>query len=199
MQKDPGQLKDVSKEKPKLLKQFQAAVDKFKQEVAEGAIDENRPFLIGHKGFHITHLPARDAEGTGSIERSARPPNDSFLKNWISTDDTINWDVEVVESGRYAAEIYYSCPEKDVGSTIELEFNGAAVSSKVHEAHDPPYLGIEYIRRMKSESPVKIFRKMGLGTINLDSGSGTLKLKATDIPGDQAIDFRLLTLTRVHD
>jgi hypothetical protein len=38
---------------------------------------------------------------------------------------------------------------------------------------------------------------MGIGSIQLEAGSGTMKLKAIDIPGSQAIDFRLLTLTRV--
>ncbi len=198
MLNDPGQLKDVSAEKSKVAKQLTAARDKFKTEVVDGAYDENRPFLVGHADFNITHLPARDATTTGAIERSARPPNDSFFKNWISTKDTINWEVEVLETGTYAAEILYTCPEDSIGAVVELEFKGSTTSATVKEPHDPPYLGKDKIRSMKSESPVKIFRKMGLGSIELESGSGTMRLKAIDIPGVQAIDFRLLTLTRVR-
>ncbi|MEX0321789.1 MAG: arylsulfatase [Puniceicoccaceae bacterium] len=198
MLEDPGQLKDVSKDKPKIARQLREARDKFKTEVVDGAYDENRPFLVGHADFNITHLPARDATVTGAIERSARPPNDSFFRNWISSKDTINWDVDVLESGTYSAEILYTCPEDSVGAVVELEFQGATTTATVKEPHDPPFLGRDKIRSIKSESPVKIFRKMGIGSIELEAGTGTMKLKAIDIPGSQAIDFRLLTLTRVR-
>lgn len=198
MIKDPGQLKDVSDEEPKIARQLREARQQFQKEVVDGAFDQNRPFLVGHADFNITHLPARDATVTGAIERSARPPNDSFFKNWISTNDTVNWEVEVLESGTYSAEILYTCPEDSVGAVMELEFAGATTSATVKEPHDPPYLAMDKIRSMKSESPVKIFRKMGIGSIDFEAGSGTMKLKAVDIPGAQAIDFRLLTLTRVR-
>jgi hypothetical protein len=34
-----------------------------------------------------------------------------------------------------------------------------------------------------------------MGEIELAAGQGTLTLKATEIPGEEAIDFRLLMLT----
>jgi hypothetical protein len=36
-----------------------------------------------------------------------------------------------------------------------------------------------------------------MGTIQLEKGKGTLSLKAIDIPGSQAMDFRLLMFKRV--
>jgi hypothetical protein len=40
---------------------------------------------------------------------------------------------------------------------------------------------------------------MPLGTIHLERGRGILSLQATEIPGKQVMEFRLLMLTRVSD
>ncbi len=47
------------------------------------------------------------------------------------------------------------------------------------------------------ESYVKDFEPMKLGTIRLERGRGELSLRATENPGTQAMDFRLLMFTRV--
>jgi hypothetical protein len=40
---------------------------------------------------------------------------------------------------------------------------------------------------------------MKLGVIELKKGKGTLTLQALDIPGSQALEFRLLMLTRLGE
>jgi len=67
----------------------------------------------------------------------------------------------------------------------------------VTEAHDPPLRGMEHDRVPRQESYVKDFRAMKLGTISLEKGRGDLILRAIEIPREQALDFRLLMLTRV--
>ena len=51
----------------------------------------------------------------------------------------------------------------------------------------------------RAESYVKDFRTMKLGTIDLEKGRDVLKLTATEIPGRQVLDFRLLMFTRLGD
>lgn len=194
---DQNQLNPVTSQFPDVAKQLQAAVDQWRSEVLEGAFDMNRPFLVGHPDFGVTFLPARDAIPTGSIERSNRWPNDSYFTRWTSEQDLITWDVEVLEPGLYAAEIWYACPREGVGTTLELHFKGSATRANVKDAHDPKVLGLEQTRSELGESPVKIFRRMGLGTIELQAGRETLSLAAPEIPNGIAIEFRLLSLTRV--
>lgn len=90
----------------------------------------------------------------------------------------------------------YTCSEADVGSTVLLSFNGCQVSGKVTEAYDPPLEGMKYDRVRREESYVKDFKRMTLGTIHLEKGKGTLRLRALDIPGAQVMDFCLRYLTR---
>ena len=40
---------------------------------------------------------------------------------------------------------------------------------------------------------------MTLGKIELPAGEGVLTLKATEIPGEEVMDFRLLMLKRLSD
>ena len=70
---------------------------------------------------------------------------------------------------------------------------------KVTVAHDPPLTGMEHDHFERNESYVKDFKRMTLGNINLKQGKGTLKLQATEIPGSQVMDFRLMLLTRIEE
>jgi len=101
-----------------------------------------------------------------------------------------------VESGVFDVEIYYTCPAADVGSSIELSFNGSTLKARVTEPFDPPYIGRIADRYKRNEGDEKEWQPLPMGTIRLEKGSGTLSLKAIDIPGDSVMDFRLLMFKR---
>ena len=77
-----------------------------------------------------------------------------------------------------------------------MTFNGSQLSGRIADGHDPPLRGDEHDRVERQESYVKDFKSMTLGTIHLEKGKGTLTLQATEIPGKQVMEFRLLMLTR---
>jgi hypothetical protein len=195
--KDPGQRHDVSAKNPKTTKRLQQAVAKWKETVLAELKQPARPFVIGHPDFKYTQIPARDGTAHGGIKRSNRFPNCSFFMNWTSLDDKIVWEAVVGASGEYEVEIYYACPKVDLGSTIELSFGNARLLGKITTAHDPPLLGAEHDRVARQESYVKNFKSMKLGRIRLQKGKGALTLRASDIPGSQVMEFRLIMLTRV--
>jgi arylsulfatase A-like enzyme len=196
MVRDPGQTRDVARERPEEAKRLSQAVAKWKAELLPGLRDDHRPFTVGYREFPITWLPARDGVAHGHVQRSARAPNCSFFTNWTDLDGRITWDVEVHTSGRYEAVVYYTCAPGDVGSTLELSFNGAHIRCKVAEAHDPPLHGAEHDRVPRvGESLVKDFKPLKLGTVQLERGRGTLELRAIEKPGKRVIDVRAVTLT----
>jgi len=83
--------------------------------------------------------------------------------------------------------IYYTCPPADVGSTIELSFNGSSIQGVLSEANDPPLRGAEYDRvPRKGESYVKDFKPFRLGVIELKPGRGQLTLRALKVPGNKS-------------
>jgi arylsulfatase A-like enzyme len=195
---DPGQAHDVSTEHAEVQQRLASAMAKWKKELLPGLGDDGRPFPVGYSEFPITQLPARDGVPRGGIRRSASAPNCSYFTEWKRPGDTMIWDIEVATSGKYEALIYYSCPKEDVGSTIELSFNGSRIEGRVSEAHDPPLMGAENDRvPRRGESYVKDWKPLRLGLVDLKQGRGPLTLKATNIPGKQVMDVREILLTLV--
>lgn len=197
MLRDPGQHHDVSSQHPDIAQYLTDSLAQWQEEVVGELSREDRPFPVGHIDFPYTQLPARDGIPRGNIERSNRFPNDTHFTNWTSTGDSISWDVEVLEGGNYRVKLFYTVPEEDLGSTIQLSFGEDSLMGEIDEAHDPPLRGMENDRVERMESYVKDFKPMELGVIHLEPGKGPLTLKALDVPGSQVMDFRLLKLTRV--
>jgi arylsulfatase A-like enzyme len=195
---DPGQDVDLSQGTPAQMHEaavLQREVAIWSQDVLEEIQGpDERPYPVGYPEFPRTFLPARDGIAQGGVQRSARAPNCSFYTNWTSTEDAITWDVEVATPGLYNVEIYYTCPAADVGATIELSLLGQTCSATVEEAFDPPLIDdMDRVQR-GSESYVKDFRPLDMGTLDLPAGRSTLTLKATDIPGATVADVRAVML-----
>ena len=197
MVQDPGQLKDVTAERPAVTKQLIAAVEAWKKDVLPSiAKKDDRPFPVGYHQFPIATLPARDGVPHGKVQRSARAPNCSYFTNWVSPDDSMTWEIETATAGRYEAVVYYTCSKADVGSTVELGFQNARFTGTITEAHDPPLMGDEHDRTPRAgESYVKDFKPLSLGIVELPKGRGPLTLKATKVTGKQVMDVRSVVLT----
>ena len=201
MIQDPGQRMDVAKDHPELVQKMADSLDKWEREVLSELntdSDDERPFPVGYPDFLHTQLPARDGIPHGGIQRSNRYPNDTFFQNWTTLRDSITWDVEVLESGWFDVQLYYTTRQEDLGSTIQLSFGNNKISFQITEAHDSPLEGMENDRVERIESYVKDFKPMDTGTIYLEKGRGLLTLKALEIPGNQVMDVRLLMLTRTE-
>ena len=119
------------------------------------------------------------------------------MTHWTSPDDAMTWDIAVATSGDYEAEIFYTCPEADAGSAIQLDFNGAKIAGKVAPAWDPPLIDNQDRVPRKGESVMKEFRPLSLGRMHLEKGRGLLTLHATHIAGKTVADVRRVTLTLV--
>ncbi|MDA3926662.1 MAG: N-acetylgalactosamine 6-sulfate sulfatase, partial [Kiritimatiellae bacterium] len=198
MQNDFGQRTDVSQKFPAEKKRLKAAAEKYRTEVlSELPQKDQRPFVIAHPGHEYTQMPARDAYGVGGVKRSCKHPNCSYYTNWTQTADCICWDVDVVKSGRFEVMLYYTCPAKDIGSSVTLSCGDSSLKFKISEAHDSPLIGAEADRIPRWESYVKDWKKISIGEINLTAGKACLKMQATDIPGSQVMEFRLLLFKRV--
>ncbi|MEP2687538.1 arylsulfatase [Maribacter dokdonensis] len=195
---DRAQKNDISNENPNLANKFLEAKRKWENEtITTTKQNDDRAFTLGYSKAIYTQLPARDGEAHGAIERSNRWPNDSFFTNWNSVNDSITWNVDVLEKGNFQVEMYYTCPPKDLGSVVELSFGDSKIKAKIIEAFDSPLVGKEDDRVLRMESYVKEFKPLNLGIITLPKGKGTLTLKALEMPNKAVADFRLLQFKKV--
>jgi len=193
---DPGQAKDVSQDRPDIAETMRRSVAAWRRDVLVERGKDDRPFPVGFREFPITVLPARDGVPHGGVQRSANAPNSSYFVHWTSADDAMTWDIEVNTAVRYEATLYYTCPEKDAGSLVELTLGSAKTSAKVTPGWDPPlYTNQDTIPRPGGESQMKEFRPLKLGVVQLEKGRGLLTLRATEVPGARVMDVRQVVLT----
>ncbi|MFD0797309.1 arylsulfatase [Maribacter chungangensis] len=199
MTTDYGQTKDVSKTFPTI----KDSLVKAKQEWLNNIVPmtkatDNRPFTLGHPDYAYTQLPARDGIGHGKIKRSNRYPNNTFFTNWTREQDSISWDVEVLEKGNYKTTLYYTLPQQEEGLVVHLINGKNNLSTIIPIAHDPPLMGMEDDRTPRMESYVKDFRPIDLGTIFLQRGRRPMVLKTSNNKSGRGLDVRLLLFERVE-
>ncbi|MEM6320810.1 MAG: arylsulfatase [Bacteroidota bacterium] len=199
MENDPAQRKDVSANFPAIYEKLQTAKDDWLNTVAVELPEiDPRTFPIGHPDVKTTQIPARDGIPSGSIQRSNRWPNCSYFTNWANENDSITWDIDVVETGNFEVVLYYTCAAKNIGGVFELAFGNSRIQDTISVAHDPPLRGMETDRFPRDVSFVKDFKPLNIGTIGLKKGAGQLTLRALAIPNEKLMDFRLMLLNRVN-
>ena len=198
---DPGQEKDILDEHPDVAKLLQQAIASFQEDALQDykTTNDARPFVICHKDYKWTQVPARDGTAHGNIVRSHKFPNCSYFLNWTSTSDKITWPAQVQHSGRFRVYLHYTCKQENVGCRVQLQFNESTIAQKINQAHDPPSIGAKEDRFVRVESYVKCFKEIELGEIDLTAGAGELTLTIPEMPGEEGIEFRLLMFERVQD
>jgi arylsulfatase A-like enzyme len=199
MAADPGQRTDISKTNPALATRLREQVARWKKTVAVELGEDTRPFIIAHPDFEWTQIPARDATGHGGLKRSNRFPNCTYFTNWTKLDDKLTWPAEVGAAGRYEVTLHYAVPKGSEGAVLELSHNGSRLRHTLAHSHEAPARGQENDRVLRAESYVKNFKAVKMGEIALKKGKGDLTLRALKIPGQEALEFRLLMLRRVVD
>jgi hypothetical protein len=198
MNEDPNQLKNISSKNIEIFMAMKNAKNIWENEVLINLKSkDDRAFVIGHPDLKNTQIPARDAKANGLIKRSNYYPNCSYLTNWVNIEDTIIWDAEVAEDGKFEVVVYYTCAEDALGSEIELSFSGSRISCSIASYYNPDEYGKENDRSPRIESYVKDFIPLNMGVIALKRGKGRLILKGLKKTGKELIDFRLLMLKRI--
>ena len=194
IESDPGQRIDVAARHATLASELGQLAKQHNTEMQRYfKANANRPFTVGYGPS--TTLTARDGIGHGNIRRSVKSPNNSFFTNWTAVDDFITWDVDVGKSGKYEVIVFYTCARGNEGATLQLSItNGASTKAIVNEVFDPPLYDKSKERVAKSHYFVKDFKPLSLGTLHLNKGKGTLRLKASDMKGQQVIDVHSLDL-----
>jgi hypothetical protein len=194
---DPGQTRDIATTDPASFNRLKAKGEEWKRDVFNNIPKRDlRPFTVGYPVLPITVLPARDGIPHGGVTRSARAPNCSYFTNWRKPDDRISWDLLVSTGGKYRVEIYYACPQTDVGATINMRLGLAGLTKKLEVAHDPKTYGQENDRVLRvGESYMKDFKAWEFGEVLLRPGRCALELEAPQIPGKQAMEVRSVVLT----
>ncbi|MCC9600115.1 arylsulfatase [Stieleria sp. JC731] len=199
IERDRGEQRDIAKARPDIASHLAKQLSQWQQSSGGAGDADDRPFSIAHPEAEWTQLPARDATFSGQIKRSNRFPNCTYLHSWTDKDSQIRWDVEALSSGSYEVLMYYVCPKEDVGATIQLKLGESTLAAKIDTPVESPVIGADQDRVIRQEGYVKRWQPMTLGTIQVEPGRHILSLSATQIPGKQVCEMRLLMLRRLSE
>jgi len=193
MARDPGQHKNIAREKPKDHRRFVDAIRRWQKDVFPTE-RPRAPYPVGHRAFPLTVLPAQDCVFVGKgLRFSSKHPNCSWLTGWTDHRARVYWDIEVATAGRYELTLMYTCAQEDVGAEIEVAFGDRSLKGTLSAVYNPPLIDSPD-RVERQESPEKPFKPLKLGVIDLPKGRGKLVLRALSKPGRQVMDLRAVKL-----
>lgn len=200
IENDRAQKVDVSSKFPDIRRAHLEARDRYVEKVnAELPEKDLRPLTIGYPEATFTQIPARDGMAHGHIKRSNKYPNCSFFTNWTSSNDSITWDVDILQEADYKVTLYYTCPDGDEGTLFQLSLGNQKLSHRIIVPFDPPLRGMENDRTgQRGESYIKDFKALDLGPWHLEKGQGLLTIKAMELSGQSVMDLRLLLFEKLN-
>ena len=198
---DHKQEKSVNEKFVNDYKELKKAKEQWKDSLVEPykKLSKRRRFTINYTDLIDTHLPARDAEITGSLKRSSIHANCSFIENWENEDDYIYWDIDVLNSGKSNVNLYYTLPESSIGTEIAIEYENQIIYKEIENFHDPKLIGMEKDIVKRTESYTKEFKRINIGDLYFKKGPSRLKIKTSKKNGQKSIDFRLLILKKYSE
>ena len=82
-------------------------------------------------------------------------------------------------------------------STIELSLGESRLTKTIDVVHDVPLIGAAEDRFERVEGYVRQWRPMKLGRLHLVPGAGTLRMRATEVAGQEVGEMRLLMFRKL--
>jgi arylsulfatase A-like enzyme len=192
LQTDPGEAKNLADAEPMRLAELDRAYRQWWTEITAARGFGILPIQIGHRAENPVVIPMHLGRATGEIKfqgirdfgRLGYHPvgvDGDWVTNWTSTRDQIRWELDVARAGRYEAIAVLRCAAADSGSTLRLDFGGAAFETLIQPA----------------DVPQGQWREQTLGVIDLKAGRIQLQLQAADVKGKNVMELFQLRLKRL--
>ncbi len=194
LEADPGQRQDIAAREPAVAATLREAAARIATEILPTGPDSRR-YPVG--GAARTWLPAGEGTPRGTVMRSSRHPNSSFLTHWTTAGDHVTWPVDVLAPGTYEVTAWHTAPATSIGTIVGARLGSATVQATLRTAHDPPLVGMADDRVARQESYTKAFRPLLLGELRLAPGAGDLVLSVESLSGTVGWDVSGVSLRRV--
>lgn len=195
MLNDPTQKTDISAEEPELYKRLIADYENWYGDVTSAGTNWP-PVPVGYSDYDTTVIIAPDALKSDGINYSGKRgwATDWFC-DWKSTADSVTWQIDVYEAGKYEFILHYWCKKENTGSEFSLGNVDSSVSAILAVPNESEFH--ELPNKTPEGAPLeRDWAKLSLGEMHLQAGKQDLVLKATSIPGENAGEFRSLEVIR---
>ncbi len=194
MERDPGQRHNVARQHPQVVRLLAGA---YREWFAQMARPLRRPRIqLGFPQWPREVLTAPQAYFTPGLRWYNRWGfAHDWITGWTNAKDSIWWEIEVVQPGRFRVSVVYACEEDAVGTCLEVEAAGRRTRWRLQKAHPPRPR--QRPSRIKKVRFIQSFAEQELGELELPRGAARIRLRVVDQPGRGVCDVHSLVLERV--
>jgi len=198
MIKDPEERVDISEENIEIAREFYTKYLHWFNEVKPNAEKERR-IPIGYQAAPDVYLPAHEAQINSGLSYQANVNGwaHDWIIDWDHVNDTISWNIDVIEKAQYEIFIQYNVKMNDTGSDINVVVGNERINSTLSqpfysETH-PNYDRV--VRRV--EAFEKDWALMSIGSLTIDVGKQNIKIFAIDIPSAEVAELKGMLIKRL--
>jgi len=199
MQADPGQKKNIAALHPEVVKKLRRAYEQWFADVTSAGFDR-LPIPVGYAEAPKVMLPAHECYMEGKVRYAGKGGHGwahDWVTNWMSTDDRVWWDIDVVKDGRFEVTLLYDCPAKDVGSTFRIEAAGKELKGMTRKSRDIEIVPVSD-RAPHAGVPERVWASTIPGVLEIEKGRHTLTVRALSKAGQMVFDVKGVLLRRVE-
>jgi len=206
MLNDPSQRNNQAQAKPAVLAKLRMAYDEWFAEAASSGFDPV-PVQVGHPERDTVVLEGHYAYLTPTGRERLDPRRhgisyhgrsgwaNDWIDNWTSTEAHPRWHLNVVREGEYRVVMKYACAPSDTGARLRVEAAGDSLGFQVAKPFVPETVPSPD-RVGRKEAPERTWGKLVTGTLRLAKGNTVLRVRALEIPGDEALELKAVHLIR---
>jgi arylsulfatase A-like enzyme len=195
MLNDPAQKKNIAAERPEVAKRLTEAYQQWWREVLLQTGSARPPIPVGYPEEPLVELPAPQSEFTGGLRFSGIHPNNAWLTGWTEVAATVEWELDVVRSGRYAVSLQYLCSKTDAGARVEISAAGSATAITVRATTGGQIKSPDRVPR--TEVYEMDWETLQAGILVLPQGRTKIRVRALSKPGDAVMELRSVALKRI--
>ncbi len=179
VKKDLSESRNLSKEKPEVVKELAAKLDAWRKDVGAKMPTPNPNYVPNpqNKDGVIT-LPGRSAKVHAIQLRYEPLPHKNTLGFWVNKDDWAEFEFTVAKGGTFTVEVLQGCGKGSGGAEVELAIGEQKLNFTV-----------------KDTGGFQAFEARDIGEVKFDQpGRYTLTVKAKTKPGVAVMDLRQIVL-----
>jgi arylsulfatase A-like enzyme len=201
---DPNQKMNIATDHSETLKRLSFAYEEWYKDVTQKGFDP-MPIPIGYSQAPNVSLPAHEAflfpqQGKGINYMGVKPRGfaNAWIDRWSSKNSYPYWPVDLIQPGEYQVFIKYNCRKNNENIKFNLTNDKDFLQFSLKEAfYSEPFF--EEKRMDPSEHyGEKKWKTTYVGNISLTRKISELKLKITEMPGDEAIELKSIQLRKIQ-
>lgn len=128
LQNDPGEKMDISQKHPEIVKRLRQEFLAYFEDVTAGRTYRPVPIPVGNAAENPVEIQASWATLKGDSVRYAFFGYDwDSVDSWELPGERAEWQLDVVEGGRYEVIISYGCAQRSAGGRLKIAAGKSAV------------------------------------------------------------------------